>query len=76
MELFEDKNHSFVIRIWSEEDLGEDENDIWRGHITHVISGKRNYLQSLDDISHFIQPYLLEKSFKDSGKNDSPLSER
>ena len=70
MELFEDKNHSFVIRIWSEESLSEGVQNAWRGHITHVISGKRKYLQSLEDISLFIQPYLLNRGFQQSGTDD------
>ncbi len=31
---------------------------MWRGHITHVPSDKRQYLNQLEDIVTFIQPYL------------------
>ena len=64
MELFEDKNHSFTIRLWSEEKVSDVEQDAWRGHITHVMSGKRKYLQNLEDISIFIRPYLSNKGLK------------
>ena len=31
---------------------------VWRGHITHVPSGRRRYVKDLDDILAFIAPYL------------------
>lgn len=47
---------SFIIRFWI------DESPVapapWRGQITHVPSGARQYLQQLDDIRSFIVPYL------------------
>ncbi len=50
--------HSFIVKIWLEETVQESGRATWRGHITHVISGKRRYLQNLDDIGAFIAPYL------------------
>jgi hypothetical protein len=50
--------HSFVIKIWLEgtsEELGQAK---WRGHITHVQSGQRRHMESLDGITAFIAPYL------------------
>ena len=49
---------SFIIKIWLEETAKEAGTAIWRGHITHVPSGKRHYIQSLGEITAFIVPYL------------------
>lgn len=50
--------HAFVVRIWLEETREEAGKAIWRGHVTHVLSGERRYLKDLDDILAFIVPYL------------------
>jgi hypothetical protein len=49
---------SFIIKIWLEETAEEAGRATWRGHITHVPSGQRQYIQHLDRISTFIVPYL------------------
>ena len=51
---FESVTHSFVVRIW----LEEDDRATWRGHITHVPSGDRHYVEGLCDIVDFIAPYV------------------
>lgn len=53
-------SHSFIIKIWQEETAQESGKVSWRGHITHVISRKRRYIQSLDDIGSFINLCLKE----------------
>ena len=60
MGLSEVNTHSFVIKIWLEETVEETGQAVWRGHITHVPSGKRRYVENLDDVSTFIKPYLEE----------------
>jgi hypothetical protein len=60
MDSLEVTNHPFVVRIWLEETAEEAGRATWRGHITHVPSGKRRYLRDLDDIIAFIAPYLEE----------------
>jgi hypothetical protein len=60
MESLEVTNHPFVVRIWLEETAEEAGRATWRGHITHVPSGERRYLEDLDDIIAFIAPYLEE----------------
>lgn len=50
--------HSFIVKIWLEETVEEAGRATWRGHITHVPSGERRYVQDLDGISTFIIPYL------------------
>lgn len=53
----ESNTHSFVIRVWAEE---QDEAGVvvWRGHVTHVQSSRRVYIQHLDEIVLFVAPYL------------------
>lgn len=58
LEQIEASTHPFIIRIWLEEAAYESHPATWRGHITHVPSGKRRYLKDLDDIIDFIAPYL------------------
>ena len=57
----EDTTHSFVIRIWLDSPA-DDSHPAWRGHITHVQSGKRGYFADLNQIVAFIFPYLGEDS--------------
>lgn len=58
MEHSETNIHSFIIRIWLEETAEETNQTKWRGHITHVPNNLRRHFESLDDIKHFIKPYL------------------
>ena len=58
MDEFEANTHPFIVRIWLEETAHEAGRATWRGHITHVPSGERRYLKSLEDIAVFIAPYL------------------
>ncbi|MCI0396120.1 MAG: hypothetical protein L0332_30125 [Chloroflexi bacterium] len=64
MEFVETQTHSFIIKIWLEETATEAEQARWRGHITHVPSGNRRYLQDLDEIKSFITPYLERLGIK------------
>lgn len=52
------KTHSFVLRLWCEEAQTTHSAGLWRGHITHVQSGKRRYFQQLHDVVTFISTYL------------------
>lgn len=65
----QDHIHSFIIRVWLEETITEGGKAKWRGHITHVLSGERRYLQHLSTIPAFIMPYLERM-----GVRFSPLS--
>lgn len=53
-----DYRNSFVVRIWIEETVEEAGAALWRGHITHVQSGFRQYIDDLAQINVFIEPYL------------------
>ena len=55
---------AFIIKVWLEETAEEAGRAKWRGHITHVPSGKRRYIQDLDSIGIFIMPYLERMGVK------------
>jgi hypothetical protein len=46
------ETHSFVVKVWCEEPA------LWRGYVTHVPSGRRQYFQDLTVVLRFIGPYL------------------
>jgi hypothetical protein len=50
--------HSFIVKVWREETIEKTNEVKWRGHITHVSSGERQYFQNLPGILTFIMPYL------------------
>jgi hypothetical protein len=58
MDRLESHTHSFIVKVWLEGLAGEIGGAIWRGHITHVPSGRRHYLQDLEGITAFIALYL------------------
>jgi hypothetical protein len=57
--------HSFIVKVWLEEDATKNSGSIWRGHITHVPSGEKRYLKSLGEIAVFIEPYLKAMGITD-----------
>lgn len=64
MELFKEKTHTFILRIWIEPREIEGAAAEWRGMVEHVDSGQRKYLNDLDQIIAFIAPYLKEMGIK------------
>jgi len=64
MDLPETPTHSFIVKIWLEETIAEAGVATWRGHITHVPDGVRKYIDSLNEISAFVIPYLEELGVK------------
>jgi hypothetical protein len=58
MDLFEVNTHSFIVKIWLEKTATGARGAVWRGHVTHVPSGKRRYVRDLHDILGFIALYL------------------
>jgi hypothetical protein len=58
MDLFEFNTQSFILKIWIEEIPEESRTPTWRGHITHVPTGERRYLKSLNDVANFVIPYM------------------
>lgn len=58
MELYEHNTCSFIVKVWVEEKDDLTGYCHWRGHITHVFSGKRQYFEDLASTVNFILPYL------------------
>ena len=56
----EESTHSFIVKIWLEEIASETTPAHWRGHITHVISGTRCYIEDINDVLAFMRPYLQQ----------------
>jgi hypothetical protein len=51
--------HAFVVKVWREEGAQSSRGTAWRGHITHVASGRRRYVTSLGELDLFIAQYLV-----------------
>lgn len=70
----EQSSHSFIVKIWLEEEATDNVPPFWRGHVTHVASGSRSYLQSAGDVIAFMKEYLQQwemVSSNDAGGADS-----
>jgi len=52
--MFENINHSFIVRIWIEPREIASENLAWRGMVQHVMSGERTYFRTFEDMVGFI----------------------
>jgi hypothetical protein len=65
MDQVESNTHSFIVKVWLEEVHERQGQAIWRGHITHVPSGKRRYFEDLTTVNNFIHHYL-QKTGDDS----------
>ena len=44
MDEIESDTQSFIVKVWVEDHAEEAGHRVWRGHITHVSSNKRRYL--------------------------------
>jgi len=64
MDSLEPGAQSFIVKVWVEDGNGEAGQGVWRGHITHVSSGRRQYIKDLGEIEEFIAPYLEEMGVK------------
>jgi len=71
MDQFEATTHPFIVRIWLEESAAEAGQATWRGYVTHVPSGERRYIQTLDEIGAFIAPYLESMGVRLTEKSPS-----
>lgn len=60
MELYERNTCSFIVKVWREPNDAPLAQSQWRGHITHVFTGRRQYFDHLATITNFIATYLVE----------------
>jgi hypothetical protein len=56
--------HSFVIKVWVNEVIQEQEPIVWQGRITHVPSGQVRHFVNVDEIAAFVTPYLQQLGVK------------
>jgi hypothetical protein len=51
-------SHLFAVRVWLEEvDGGRFE---WRGHVEHVMSGRRRYFRSWSGLAEKVKAFLTQ----------------
>ena len=58
MSRFEKEGHSFLIRIWKENQDNPMQAATWRGWVQHIQSDQKRYFQSTTDIADIINGYL------------------
>jgi hypothetical protein len=61
MERSNDSIHSFIVRVWLEEDAEGNRPAVWRGHVTHAVSRKRVYISDLREILPVIVSQLPQQ---------------
>ncbi|MFN8488147.1 MAG: hypothetical protein U0350_11180 [Caldilineaceae bacterium] len=64
MESYEHNTCSFILKIWVEDSDYPTDAVLWRGHVTHVGSGKRQYFEDLSTALNFVLPYLKAMGIK------------
>jgi hypothetical protein len=55
---YEDNTRTYVLRMWLEEDLEDDESIRWRGHITNVLTHEQIHVQTMASIIEFLEQEL------------------
>jgi len=50
--------HSFIVRLWLEENAEDGETTVWRGQVTHVPGGESRYFRNFDDLVDFISSHI------------------
>jgi hypothetical protein len=64
MDSLEPGAQSFIVKVWVEDITEAGGRGEFRGHITHVTSHERRYLNNLGEIEDFIAPYMEEMGVK------------
>lgn len=52
---------SFVLHVWKEKSSSEEGDGVWRGHITAIPNGRRQYFSELKEIPTVLATYLREE---------------
>ena len=55
-----ERTHSFIVKVWLEPPDAGRGRATWRGHVTHVLTRERRYVQDLTALALFIASYLEE----------------
>jgi hypothetical protein len=49
---------SFIVRLWKEELSSQETGTVWRGHVTRVPDGKRNYFKDIHELPDLMMAHL------------------
>ena len=71
MASLQEKDQTFIVRLWLEPSDGDDSGPQWRGVIENVQNGKRRYLKDFNEITAFIVPYLEKMGVRISSPRKS-----
>lgn len=60
MDLYEQNTCSFVVKVWVEPNGDLMDHLRWRGHITQVFTGQRQYFENMAALVNFILLHLAQ----------------
>jgi hypothetical protein len=63
----ESSTHSFIVKIWLEEEATTTLPPFWRGHVTHVGTGERCHVQDAAGMLEFLNRYIKQWEAVPSG---------
>jgi hypothetical protein len=49
---------SFIVRLWKDKTVSHEKESLWRGHITCVPDGPRQYFANISEIAGLIRTHL------------------
>lgn len=79
MDLYEQNTCSFIVKVWVEPNGDPTGHLRWRGHITQVFTGQRQYFENMASLVNFIRFHLEQMGGKaeqaDRRVQDSSLSQ-
>ena len=55
---------SFLVRVWKEELSSQESQIAWRGHVTHIPDGTRQYFKDISEIPDLILAQLKPQPSK------------
>lgn len=70
MDSNEAERHSFIMRIWLEEQAPDDRPALWRGEVIHVPTGERQLIQGWDAMRQFVLSFITVSGVAPGGAPD------
>jgi hypothetical protein len=71
MTSLQNKDQTFIVRLWREPSDGDESLSQWRGVVENVQHGNRRYLKDLNELTAFISPYIEKMGVKISNPKKS-----
>ncbi len=65
-------SHSFLVRLWIEGVDPVARSIQWRGHVTHLIDERRQHVESFEQLTRFIESYLVRSAGPGFAPADPP----